>query len=450
MKDRLFEIWFSLRVGVANPAFIPLLETYTPYELFSMNEEDIGALPCDEKLKRALCDKSLEESSRIWQYCRTNGVGILFWQEDAYPISLKSLKDPPLLLYYQGNLPDLNFRLCLAVVGTRSMSEYGKRMAYKIGYELSAVGTVVVSGLALGIDAVAAAGAIAAGGSTVAVLGCGIDVVYPAVHQTLMKEVLKHGAVMTEYPPATRPIGYHFPQRNRIISGLSQGTVVVEAGEKSGALITAEHAYRQGRQLFAVPGNVGEDNAAGTNRLLYEGVTMVLKPKDILDSYAFLYQDTLKLSRLPWAEKHSDLDIGVLERLSVYVRQAPEKDPKPDSDRRGGKKTALPREEQGYRREPDQPRKRPARSETEGLSEEKKQPVSPPVSKRAGDTSEQTLTTLSKTQRELFELLPLDQAVSVDYLVKAGYTMSDIMSAMTMLEIKGLVMALPGGLYARK
>ncbi len=448
MKDRLFEIWFSLRVGVANPAFIPLLEAYTPYELFSMGEDDINALPCDEKLKQALCDKNLEESSRIRQYCRTNGVGILFWQEESYPISLKSLKDPPLLLYYKGNLPDLNFRLCLAVVGTRSMSEYGKRMAYKIGYELSAVGAVVVSGLALGIDAVAAAGAIAAEGSTVAVLGCGIDVVYPPVHQTLMKEVMKRGVIMTEYPPATRPIGYHFPQRNRIISGLSQGTVVVEAGEKSGALITADHAYQQGRQLFAVPGNVGDDHATGTNRLLYEGVTMVLKPKDILDSYAFLYRDTLNMARLPWAEKHSDLDPDVLERLEVYVRRTEPKDTAP-APQIPPRRTAD--EGRVYSGAPDRSRRRSSVSKTEVPKETPKpRPVPPPVVPRTGDASEQVLASLSKTQRDIFELLPLDQAVAVDYLVKAGYTMSDIMSAMTMLEIKGLVVALPGGLYSRK
>ena len=459
MKDRLFEIWFSLRVGVANPAFIPLLEQYSPYELFSMKEDAIETLNCDERLKRALGDKSLEESHRIQRYCQTNRVGLLFWQDESYPTVLRMLKDPPLLLYYRGRLPDFNRELCIAVVGTRTMSEYGKRMAYKIGYELSAAGAIVVSGLALGVDAVAAAGAIAAKGTTVAVLGCGIDIVYPVVHKTLMEEVIRHGAVITEYPPATRPLGQHFPQRNRIISGLSQGTVVVEARKGSGALITAKDAIAQGRDIFAVPGNVGDENTLGTNQLISEGASVVLKPRDILDNYSFLYRDTISMARLSAAECRSDLDDQVLERLSVYVRntasgqqtdKAPSKEGQTPSRRR---RTAAEGETASIRRPERQPKassKAAVTSTADAEASTPPRPVPPPQAPRAGDLSEQVLASLTETQRMLFNALPLDHAVAVDYLMKEGFSMAEIMSSMTMLEIKGLVVALPGGLFSRK
>lgn len=441
MKDRLFEIWLSLRMGVANPAFIPLLAQYTPYDLFSMDTDAIAELSCDDKIKRALEDKNLEESHRIQRYCRQNGIGLLFWQDEAYPRPLKHLIDPPMLLYYMGKLPDFNSCLCISVVGTRTMSEYGKKMAYKIGYELAAVGTVVVSGMALGVDSVAAAGALAAKGCTVAILGCGIDIVYPVAHRDLRDAILQNGAVMTEYPPATRPLGHHFPQRNRIISGLSQGTVVVEAGESSGALITARTAISQGRDVFAVPGNVGDPQTSGTNRLIFDGAGVVLKPRDILDTYSFLYRDALRLDRLLTAEQRSDLDESVLERLSVYVRnpavKATEKHREPPKP--------LPKANTPTSAE--SPERRSPRKSSETSQTEKQIPLSEP---RVGDASEKILETLPEVQRKLFEALPLDHAVAVDYLVKAGFSMSDIMSAMTMLEIKGLVVALPGGLYSRK
>ena len=145
MKDRLFEIWFALRCGVQNREFRPLLETYgTPYDLYKAEESELESLPCSQDLKAKLADKSLGEATRIMEFCREKGVGILFWQDDDYPVSLRPLRDPPVLLYYKGKLPDLTKKLCVSVVGTRSMSEYGKRVAYKLGYELGAAGTVVV------------------------------------------------------------------------------------------------------------------------------------------------------------------------------------------------------------------------------------------------------------------------------------------------------------------
>lgn len=443
MKDRLFQIWFSLRLGVANREFLPILEKYeSMYQLFSADEEEIAALPCGERLKRALRDKNLDESSRIMEYCRKNRVGILFYGEENYPASLRTLDDPPLLLYYRGEMPDVSRRLCISVVGTRTMSEYGKRMAYKIGYELAAANAVVVSGMALGVDSVAAAGAIAAKGSTVAVLGCGIDVTYPAEHAALMKEIMRHGAVITEFPPATRPKGFHFPIRNRIISGLGQGTVVVEADEKSGALITARNAIAQGKDIYAVPGNVGEANTAGTNQLIHDGAAVVLRARDILDNYTFLYRDTLNMARLTTVEGSSEPDDRVLARLGVCVKKA----------RAVKAETPVPAqaERPAPRRASAPKSSTPAPLSAPSSEAASPTPVPAEAHPRVGDMSEKALASLSDMQRRIFTAMPLDQAVPVDYLMREGFTMAEVMSAMTLLEIKGLVVSLPGGLYVRK
>lgn len=446
MKDRLFEIWFSLACGQANAEFQPLLEQYgTPYDIFNADESEIETLPISPRFKRALCHKSLQQSQQIIEFCRRNAVGLLFWQDDDYPKSLRPLRDPPVLLYYRGTLPDLSRRLCMSLVGTRSMSEYGKRMAYKIGYELAAAGTVVVSGMALGNDSVATAGALNAGGQVVAVLGCGVDIAYPYDHEKLCDEIIRHGVVMSEYPPGTPPIGSHFPVRNRIISGLSQGTVVIEGNLRSGALITAKTAILQGRDIYAFPGNVGETNSAGTNQLISDGAAMVLRARDVLDNYTFLYRDSLDLRRLADAEKTSEPDNAALMRLGVCSRDPAEKS---TSAQNGDTPPPL---EPPARHAPSEKRRASTGRLSAGPKQAPKtQPVPPVAASPLGDASRRALESLTESQRRIFEALPLDHAVPVDYLTREGFPMSDIMAAMTILEIKGLVITLPGGLYSRK
>ena len=444
MKDRLFEIWFALRCGPQNREFQALLEACgSPYDIYHAEEAELESLPCSKNLKLRLADKSLEEATRVMEYCRRNRVGLLFWQDENYPVSLRPLRDPPVLLYYQGTLPDFSRRLCISVVGTRSMSEYGKRMAYKIGYELASAGTVVVSGMALGNDSVAAAGALAAGGQTVAVLGCGIDMVYPHEHEPLAARIKRNGCVMTEFSPATPPESRNFPIRNRIISGLSQGTVVVEGDQRSGAMITARAAILQGRAIYALPGNVGETNSAGTNQLIAGGAAMILSASDVLEDYSFLYRDVLDMAKLRRAELHSDPDDTFLAELGVAVR------------------TVKPRARQGSKNEedakaparsscPPAPKTAPARTaEKKDKGSSEKAPASDSTPAK-GDLSEQVLKHLTDSQRRIFELLPLDHAVTVDYLTREGFSVGEVMAAMTILEIKGLTVTLPGGLYSRK
>lgn len=324
------------------------------------------------------------------------------------------------------------------------MSEYGKRMAYKIGYEMAATGTVVVSGMALGNDSVAAAGAIAAGGQTVAVLGCGIDIIYPREHTKLYDEILKRGAILTEYPPATPPEGRNFPVRNRLISGLSRGTVVIEGDLRSGSMITAKTALLQGRDIYAFPGNVGETNSAGTNQLISDGASIVLKARDVLENYTFLYRDVLDMTRLLKAETRSEPDEGLLTRLGVCVRTV--------SPKKSQSHAALSHTAQGS-----------PRAQRSGAATSARFTAPPAADKAAvsdgkaasavparGDASEQILKKLTETQQRVFAALPLDHAVPIDHITREGFSVGEVMAAMTILEIHGLTVTLPGGLYARK
>ena len=202
--------------------------------------------------------------------------------DGAYPESLNEIKNPPPALYCCGNLKLLSSR-CVAVVGSRTTTVYGRRTAEAIGRCLGVAGITVVSGMALGIDASAHEGTLDAGGNTIAVLGCGPDVCYPRENKLLMADIQRRGLVVTEYPPGTEANRYHFPNRNRIISGLCEATIVVQARNRSGALITAELAAEQGREIFAVPGNIDSQYNLGNNRLIKEGVTPLICVDDILE-----------------------------------------------------------------------------------------------------------------------------------------------------------------------
>ncbi len=210
------------------------------------------------------------------------GARILTWEDADYPIRLREIPNPPPVLYIKGTLVESD-QWALAIVGTRRATTYGKEVARMFATELATNGVTIVSGLARGIDAVAHQAALEAGGRTLAVLGHGIDLVYPPEHRKLARQITEHGALVSDYPPGTQPEAVNFPPRNRIISGLSLGVLIVEAGETSGALITADFAAEQGRDVFAVPGNILARSSAGTNKLLQDGAAMALCAQDILE-----------------------------------------------------------------------------------------------------------------------------------------------------------------------
>jgi DNA processing protein len=213
---------------------------------------------------------------------RELGADVLILDDGTYPALLREIADPPPVLYLKGGLLAAD-RWAVAVVGTRRMTAYGRQVTERLVGELARSGVTIVSGLARGVDALAHRAALEAGGRTLAVLGSGLDRVYPTEHAGLAREIVERGAVISEFPLGTPPDALNFPRRNRIISGLSMGTLVVEAGETSGALITADFALEQGRDVFAVPGSILSPASAGPNRLIQEGAKLVASAQDILE-----------------------------------------------------------------------------------------------------------------------------------------------------------------------
>lgn len=216
------------------------------------------------------------------QKVQNRGQTLLCWDDPGYPAQLRTIHDPPVLLYLQGSLAVLN-SAGIAVVGARAASTYGLQMADRFARDLALHGLAIISGLALGIDSNAHAGALAAAGKTVAVLGCGLDIVYPPRNRKLFDQIAATGALVSEYPPGTPPDSFRFPARNRIISGLALGVLVVEAAKHSGSLITAQLALEQGREVFAMPGRIDSGKSEGTHRLLQDGAKLVHSVADILE-----------------------------------------------------------------------------------------------------------------------------------------------------------------------
>jgi DNA processing protein len=211
-------------------------------------------------------------------------VNVITIKDDDYPVLLKNIYDPPPIIYYQGNFLDMvNNKKTLAIVGSRKASYYGRKIARDISLELASRGYTIISGLARGIDTNAHLGALEAGGKTVAVLGCGIDRIYPAENVSIANKIMKNGAIITEFPIYTKPEKSNFPRRNRIISGLSMGTLVVEATEKSGALITADYSLDQGREVFAIPGSIHSFLSKGCHDLIKQGAKLVNSYHDIIE-----------------------------------------------------------------------------------------------------------------------------------------------------------------------
>ena len=413
----LYWIWLARACGVASKNFVRLIERFeTPFDIYSLGEDQIEYIEgIGERLKVKLSDKNLEESYSVLKFCKKNRVDIICYSDKRYPSSLRRLEDPPAVLFCRGKFPDFNTRLCIAVVGTRKMSEYGKQAAYKIAYEMAAANAVVVSGMAEGIDGVAAGGVIAAGGDTVAVLGSGIDVVYPKQHTKLYDKIVRTGAVITEFMPSTPPEKYNFPIRNRIISGLCQGTLVIEGVRRSGALITAKAAIAQGREVFALPGKVNESNSEGPNELIRDGAYVALGSDDIIGHYDFLYHDVINYRGLKKAKNFSELDEELIEELNIYSRSYKKHEFESD--------VSAPVKE----------------NKQETIKSEEKSSV-----------SEDMLAGLDESARKIFSSMPHDVPVSPDSLVEEGFDAPDVVTALTMLELCGLVSSLPGGLYVRK
>lgn len=384
-----FWLWLTTLPGLTNQSRLALLRHFgTPEDIFYADEDEILLTEGITRAQAALLrNHKLDEAERILADCQRLGQNLLTIQDAAYPGRLKNIYDPPCLLYWKGRLPAFDEEAAVAVVGTRTCTPYGVDCAEKLGYGLTRGGALVVSGLARGVDAAAARGALRAGGITAAVVGCGLDIHYPRENQYLYEDVAAAGVLLSEYPPGTEPAAQHFPARNRILSGLCVAALVVEAPERSGALITAETALEQGRDVFAVPGPINAESSIGCNRLIRDGAGLVSSAADILREYAARFPEKI----LPEEGREEPRTLG------YQARQTPP--PK-----------AVP----------------------------------PVLDLRKNEIS------LSDDQIALLRILPDEEPVQVDDLIeKSEIPTRRVLSALTVLEIENLVIQHSGKRYTR-
>lgn len=404
MEPNVKSVWVGLCLTPASHSISCLTKAFSsPDEIYSADDESIAeALGSHRRDIRRLCRRDLSEAEKTIAFCSSHNVSILTWFDDAYPVSLREIDKPPAILFVSGDRSLLNDPRKVAIVGTRTPSDYAARMTFDVATDLAVCGAVVVSGMAYGIDGVAAAGAMAAGGKTIAVLGCGLDITYPAKHGKLRKEIEKNGLLVSEYPPGSPPERFHFPERNRIISGLCSGVFVAEGMLSSGAMITAEYAEKQEKHLFALPGRLDSPLAEGPIKLMKEGARPVSCADDILSKLESEAPGTFDLSLLLTERMIPDFD-AALNRYAVAL---------------------SPGKAGGYA-----PRAQRA------------------IEPFANETPSPDLSACSDVERTVYDALETPR--TPNELSASGLGAHEILAALTTLEIVGLIRSLPGGRYER-
>lgn len=406
-------IWLATRPSFTDRQKIALLHHFSDAEdvFFASRDAYAQVDGMTQEMLESLSDKDLTGAEKILDGCVQKNIQICTYTDAAYPARLKNITDPPVILYYRGNLAGIDAQPAIAVVGTRKASAYGMTTASRMGYQIARCGGILVSGLAEGIDGSAMKGALTAGGSIIGVLGCGVDVVYPPSHRSLYLDTERNGCLVSEFPPGTRPYRWNFPKRNRIISGLSNGVLVIEAPYQSGSLITARLGLDQGRDVFVVPGNIDVETCQGSNALLRDGAIAVTSGWDVLSEYVHLYPGKVRkdsVTPLQLMKEHK-------EKTVLYVAQ----------------KSAF--------------------SHKNGASDKKN--AKEPIDKRdvpLYSDRQEVWSSLSSQEQAL--LMPLKQGeCSADDLIAAsGLPAGKVLAMLTMLQIRGVVQLLPGKRIALK
>ena len=414
MEELIYWIWLSLACTPGSQTFAALLGKFdTAREIYEADDSSIAAVISSRSRDyEALTNKSLEQAERVLDFCTSKNVGILTYSDEGYPASLRDIPTPPVLLYYRGVLPDFSSLFCISVVGTRRLTEYGKKNSFIISYDLARSGATIVSGMAIGIDGVAHAGAIAAGKSTIAVMGSGIDVCYPKEHRPLAREIVKNGCVFTEYPPGARPDRHNFPVRNRIISGLSGVTLVIEGIERSGALFTARHAKEQGRTVYAVPGNVGNPNSEVCNLLLKNGARVCTCADDIVRDFEM--SSLGKLNPFELAKKAPVNMAEVLSMLKIACVSM------------------------------DDPIFKSSRSKARASQTHRPDDVPSDEKQLTASVSAPDLSGFDAKALKIYKKIPLGEECAIESLTDAELTMRDVMKGLLKLEMGKFITVLPG------
>lgn len=341
MDEKVYYIWLSLALGTDSRAASTVFSRFSSAkEVY--DEDDYGGMKLADSQRKRLADKSLDKAISIYSDCKAKNVGILTYHDALFPSKLRIISSPPVVLYYRGKLKNLDDEYLAAIVGTRNVSDYGRKTTRWFASSLTKSGAVIVSGMASGVDGEAQRTCAANGGYTVAVLGTAIDRPYPRENIDLYDKIVQTGLVVSEYYPSCTTYASCFPSRNRIISGLSSSVIVTEAGAASGALITAKTAVMQGREVYALPGLAGSENSSGTNMLLQKGVNLAYRPLDVLAKAELVFP-----SKIHAAETTLD-DVSPVYKKAEKAEVIPPKDEKPKEkpkDEKPEKKTKLRKSE---------------------------------------------------------------------------------------------------------
>ncbi len=413
-------IWLQRALGAGAKTDDILMFFENPRALYEAGRSEwMSSGVISAKTAERLSGHNPSESDNIIRTCKDNGWSIVTFDDERYPALLREIYGYPLVLYVWGDVSALNPEIAISMVGTRNASDYGMRVAENLAWELAKAGVVVVSGGAMGIDSASHAGAIKAGGKTVAFLGCGLGNSYLKSNEDLRKSISENGAVVSEYMPFSPPTKQTFPIRNRLISGMSLGTVIVEAGVKSGSLITARCALDQGRDVFAVPGNVMGNSTVGTNNLIRDGAKPVFSSMDVLDSYVYDHSDILKYN-----VAYTPLNAAgkKIENQSDTKRELNKK-----ASTGGNKKKTTNRAENVEKAEDV--------SISNGAVVEEEKIIQLP--EYASDTA-----------KTIFAALTYDPVTVDELVMKAEMPVSDVLSALTELEIYKIIQMHSGKRYA--
>ena len=321
MIDKRYWIGFNLIKGIGAVRMQALIQYFGDLEAaWSAAPIELARAGLGGKvIERILQARQNVDLEKLWAKIEAQGIKILTWEDKTYPQRLKEIDQPPPVLYIRGSyLADDLF--AVAIVGTRRVTAYGRQITEELAAYLAAHGITVISGLARGVDAIAHQTALKAGGRTIGVLGSGVDKIYPPEHRGLAEKMIENGAIVSDYAPGTPPDASNFPPRNRIISGLSLAVVVIEAGETSGALITAEFAAEQGREIFSVPGSILAPQSKGTNKLIQNGALPLLSVNDLMQALNLSRMGEQKAARkaIPSDETEARL-MNVLSEEPLHV-----------------------------------------------------------------------------------------------------------------------------------
>lgn len=404
MRTDVYWVYLQAIIGFGSRKLLKILDLFGTAENF-YNASFESKVKSKLFVKREI-DKistyDIKSAYKIIDKCDNLGYKIITPDNPNYPTRLKHIINPPAVLYVKGTLPNVDDEVMIAVIGARKASDYSRALARELSERLTHAGAIVVSGGALGIDTSAHTGALAAKGKTVAVLGCGLNYNYLATNELLRLDIADNGALVSEYPPDFPSFATNFPIRNRIISGLCLGTVVIEAGRKSGALITVDHALEQGRDIFVIPGDISSERYVGSNRLIRDGAKIVTSAMDILEEYTHIYPHRINIAGC------SEMLKGETSEQPLFIDDQPEK----------AKTTSANKN---------------------ALKQENVIPVN--------FTPDKTVTDLSADAMNMY--LSFDKTVmQFDELVDtSGLSVSRALAAATELEIMGVAEALPGGRY---